>query len=156
MTAICRSETESLVSDIKIFKTTFVTVSCRWNLISKFRANCGKMFIECISQVSRFVYRNTVPYRYSYRYLAKPKSRAPDFITIIQVKKNFRVVYASQNASCHSFSRKKPSPQATRNFALVCLWYGRTVGRAVGYGHVIAKFSRMGSLPHFLTHGAPL
>ena len=24
------------------------------------------------------------------------------------------------------------------------------------YGHVIAKFSRMGSLPHFLTHGAPL
>ena len=24
------------------------------------------------------------------------------------------------------------------------------------YGHVIAKFSRMGSLLHFLTHGAPL
>ena len=24
------------------------------------------------------------------------------------------------------------------------------------YGHVITKFSRMGSLPHFLTHGAPL
>ena len=23
-----------------------------------------------------------------------------------------------------------------------------------GYGHVITKFSRMGSLPHFLTHGA--
>ena len=32
---------------------------------------------------------------------------------------------------------------------------GRAVGRSV-YGHVIAKFSRMGSLPHFLTHGAPL
>ena len=31
----------------------------------------------------------------------------------------------------------------------------QTVGRAV-YGHGIAKFSRMGSLPHFLTHGAPL
>ena len=31
----------------------------------------------------------------------------------------------------------------------------RTVGRSV-YGHVITKFSRMGSLPHFLTHGAPL
>ena len=34
----------------------------------------------------------------------------------------------------------------------------RTVGRAVGrsvYGHVITKFSRMGSLPHFLTHGVP-
>ena len=29
------------------------------------------------------------------------------------------------------------------------------VGRSV-YGHVITKFSRMGSLPHFLTHGAPL
>ena len=24
------------------------------------------------------------------------------------------------------------------------------------YGHVITKFSGMGSLPHFFTHGAPL
>ena len=24
------------------------------------------------------------------------------------------------------------------------------------YGHVITKFPRMGSLPHFFTHGAPL
>ena len=31
----------------------------------------------------------------------------------------------------------------------------RSGGRSV-YGHVIAKFSRMGSLLHFLTHGAPL
>ena len=31
----------------------------------------------------------------------------------------------------------------------------RTDGRSV-YGHVITKFSRMGSLPHFFTHGAPL
>ena len=57
------------------------------------------------------------------------------------------------------FRAKKPLPQTTRNFALVCLWCGRSGGRAVGrsvYGHVIAKFSRMGSLPHFLTHGAPL
>ena len=28
-------------------------------------------------------------------------------------------------------------------------------GRSV-YGHIIAKFSQRGSLPHFLTHGAPL
>ena len=41
-------------------------------------------------------------------------------------------------------------------FTLVCqLWCGKTVGQSV-YGHVITKFSRMGSLPHFLTHGAPL
>ena len=40
-------------------------------------------------------------------------------------------------------------------FTLACLWCGRTVGRSV-YGHVITTFSRMGSLPHFLTHGAPL
>ena len=32
---------------------------------------------------------------------------------------------------------------------------GRAGGRSV-YGHVITKFSRMGSLPHFSTHGAPL
>ena len=31
----------------------------------------------------------------------------------------------------------------------------RTVGRSV-YGHVTTKFSRMGSLPHFFTHGALL
>ena len=31
----------------------------------------------------------------------------------------------------------------------------RTDGRSV-YGHVISKFSRMGRLSHFLTHGAPL
>ena len=35
-------------------------------------------------------------------------------------------------------------------------WYasGATDGRA--YGHVITKFSWMGKLAHFLTHGAPL
>ena len=32
---------------------------------------------------------------------------------------------------------------------------GRARGRSV-YGHVITKFSRMGSLPHFLTHSASL
>ena len=32
---------------------------------------------------------------------------------------------------------------------------GRAVGRSVN-GHVITKFSRMGSLPHILTDGAPL
>ena len=35
-------------------------------------------------------------------------------------------------------------------------WYACGAdGRSV-YGHVITKFSRMGSLLHFLTHGAPL
>ena len=39
-------------------------------------------------------------------------------------------------------------------------WYscgadGRSLARSV-YGHVITKFSWMGSLPHFITHGAPL
>ena len=32
---------------------------------------------------------------------------------------------------------------------------GRAGGRSV-YGHVITKFSRMGSLQHFFTYGAPL
>ena len=53
------------------------------------------------------------------------------------------------------FRAEKPLPQTTRNFALVCLWCGRTVGRSV-YGHVITKFCRMGSLPHIFAHGAPL
>ena len=33
---------------------------------------------------------------------------------------------------------------------------GRTVGRSVGVQYVITKFSRMGSLLHFFTSGAPL
>ena len=45
--------------------------------------------------------------------------------------------------------------QTTQNLTLVCLWCGRKVGRSV-YDHAIAKFSRTGSLPHFLNHGAPL
>ena len=38
---------------------------------------------------------------------------------------------------------------------LVYLWCGQTVARSV-YGYLITNFSRMGRLPHFLTHGAPL
>ena len=39
-------------------------------------------------------------------------------------------------------------------------WYafgvdGRSLGRSL-YSHVITKFSQMGNLLHFLTHGAPL
>ena len=39
-------------------------------------------------------------------------------------------------------------------FKLVCLWCGRTVARSV-YGHAINKFSGIGSLPQFLSYGAP-
>ena len=47
---------------------------------------------------------------------------------------------------------------------IILHWYacgadGQSVGRAGGrsvYGHVITKFSRVGSLPYFFTHGAPL
>ena len=45
---------------------------------------------------------------------------------------------------------KKPNNSKQKEI-LVCLWRGRSV-----YARVIAKFSGMGSLPHFLTHGAPL
>ena len=44
--------------------------------------------------------------------------------------------------------------------SVILHWYacgvdGRSLGRWL-YGHVITKFSRMGRLLHFLTHGAPL
>ena len=58
------------------------------------------------------------------------------------------------------------------NITLSCIWVAKPVdwvilhwytcgadGRSGGlsvYGHVITNISRMGSLPHFLTHGAPL
>ena len=72
------------------------------------------------------------------------------------------VVSASQDAGSYATSRQNNLELYLGShtcwlsyFTLVCLWCGRTVGRSV-YGHVITKFSRMGSLPHFLTHGAPL
>ena len=70
------------------------------------------------------------------------------------------VVSASQGASSYATSRQNDLEFHLgchtcwlSCFTLVCLWCGRTVGRSV-YGHVINKFSPMGSLPHFLTHGA--
>ena len=54
------------------------------------------------------------------------------------------------------FAPKNPHhrlPEILRWYA--CGADGRSGGRSV-YGHVITKFSRMGSLPHFVTHGAPL
>ena len=39
---------------------------------------------------------------------------------------------------------------------MVCLWCGRTLGRSVGVRSRDYPFSRMGNLPHFFTHAAPL
>ena len=53
LTAICRSKTELLVSDllvsdVKIFKTTIVAVAVDEISFASFGANCGKMFIKRI------------------------------------------------------------------------------------------------------------
>ena len=71
------------------------------------------------------------------------------------------VVSASQDAGGYAISRQNNLELHLgchtcwlSYFTLVCLWCGRTVGRE--YGHVITKISRMGRLPNFLTHGAPL
>ena len=68
------------------------------------------------------------------------------------------VVSASQDAGDYAISRQNNLELhlgchtcLLSYFTLAYLWCGRTVGRA--YGHVITKFSPMGSLPHFLTHG---
>ena len=52
--------------------------------------------------------------------LSKPKSGALDFITILITRVAVR------------FRAKKPSPQTTQKFTLVCLRCGRTVRRSVG------------------------
>ena len=45
---------------------------------------------------------------------------------------------------------------------IILHWYACGADKRLGaiwrsvYGHVITKFSRMGSLPHFFTHGTPL
>ena len=66
--------------------------------------------------------------RRQYIDLAKPKSGAPDFITI----KTSKLFMLHKTRVAIRFRAKKPSPQTTRNFALVCLWCGRTDGRSVG------------------------
>ena len=71
------------------------------------------------------------------------------------------VVSASQDAGGYAISRQNNLELHLgchtcwlSYFTLVCLSFGRTVGRA--YGYMITKISRMGRLPNFLTHGAPL
>ena len=68
------------------------------------------------------------------------------------------VVSASQDAGGYAISRRNILELHLgchtcwlSYFTLVCLWFGRTVGRA--YGHVISKISRMGRLTHFLGMG---
>ena len=51
------------------------------------------------------------------------------------------------------FASKNPHDRVPKLF--VGMPVVRTVGRSM-YGHVIAKFSPMRSLPHFLTHGSSL
>ena len=73
--------------------------------------------------------------------------------------------FLSKSPGGHAISfRIKPYVAFGLTYTLIQLFYigmpvvrtdGRAGGRAV-YGHVITKFSRMGSLPHFFTHGAPL
>ena len=72
--------------------------------------------------------------------------------------------FLSKSPACHALSLQiKLGDAFGLPYLLIELFYigmpvvrtdGRAVGRSV-YGHVITKFSRMGSLPHFLTHGAP-
>ena len=73
------------------------------------------------------------------------------------------VVSASQDAGSYATSRQNNSGciwVAIPVDWVILHWYARGAdGRSNGwsvYGHVTSQFSRMGSLPHFLTHGAPL
>ena len=73
--------------------------------------------------------------------------------------------FLSKSPGGHANSfRIKPWAAFGLQYLLIELFYigmpvvrtnGRVGGRSV-YVHVITKFSRMGSLPHFFTHGAPL
>ena len=73
--------------------------------------------------------------------------------------------FLSKNPGGHAISFQiKPWVEFGLPYLLIELFYigmpvartdGRVGGRSV-YGHVITKFSRMGSLPHFFTHGATM
>ena len=75
------------------------------------------------------------------------------------------VVSALQDAGGYAISRQNNLESAFGlPYLLIELFYigmpvvrtdGLSGGRTV-YGHVIAKFSQIGRLLHFLTHGAPL
>ena len=73
--------------------------------------------------------------------------------------------FLSKSSGGHAISYQiKPWVAFGLPYLLIELFYigmpvVRTDGRAGGwsvYGHVITKFSRMGSLPHSFSHGAPL
>ena len=75
------------------------------------------------------------------------------------------LIFLSKSPGGHAISFQiKPWVAFGLPYLLIELFYigmpvvrtdGRAGGRSV-YGHVITKFSRMASLPHFFTHGAPL
>ena len=75
------------------------------------------------------------------------------------------LVFPSKSPGGHAISFQiKPWVAFGLQYLLIELFYigmpvvrtnGRVGGRSV-YVHVITKFSRMGSLPHFFAHGAPL
>jgi len=58
-----------------------------------------------------------------------------------------------QKAGCHSFSHQKT---LTTDYPKFCIGMPVVLMNSRAHSHVIAKFSQIGSLPHFLTHGAPL
>ena len=83
------------------------------------------------------------------------------------VEKNttLSLCFLSKSPAGHAISFQiKPWVAFRLPYLLIKLFYigmpvVRTDSRLVGrlmYGHAITKFSRMGSLPHLLTHGAPL
>ena len=85
----------------------------------------------------------------------------------ITAKKNTTLLlfFLSKSPGSHANSFQiKPWVAFRFPYLLIELFYigmpvvGRDgrAGRRSVYGHVITKFSRMGSLPHFFTHSAPL
>ena len=63
---------------------------------------------------------------------------------------NFQVVHALQKPFV--FAPKNPHHRLPK----ILRWYACGADGQSVYGHVITKFSRIGSLPQFVTYGAPL
>ena len=67
---------------------------------------------------------------------------------------SFRLFMLHETRAALCFRAKTMHSQTTRNFALVCLWCGRTVARSIG--HVITKFSGMARFLYpWCSAGAP-
>ena len=164
---LARAKSEALDNIYSLFKQTIKTAKAcnagkRWKttigLISKSNYFFTRLQRETSRNflVTRFMEEMSYVFRLhfftvAYFHLALATASISHFVTA-----------ATKYSSCSSNKKMSPVAFGLPHLLFELFYTGMPVVRTDGlsggrsvYGHVITKFSRMGGLPNFLTHGAP-